>query len=39
MHHALERVYVVDVVNNPQLSVSSLATIPAFERTLEGNAD
>jgi hypothetical protein len=37
-HEALERVYVVDVVNNPQLSVSSLASIPAFERIIEGNA-
>jgi hypothetical protein len=37
-HEALERAYVVDIVNNPQLSVSSLASIPAFERTIEGNA-
>jgi hypothetical protein len=37
-HASLERAYVVDVVNNPQLSVGSLATMPAFERTIEGNA-
>lgn len=38
-HAALERAYVLDVVNNPRLSVRSLRELPAFERTVEGNAD
>jgi hypothetical protein len=38
-HAEFERIYVVDVVNNPLLSTGSLASVPAFERTLEGNAD
>jgi hypothetical protein len=38
-HAEFERIYVVDVVNNPLLSASSLASVPAFERTLQGNAD
>jgi hypothetical protein len=38
-HAEFERIYVVDVVNNPALSTRSLASVPAFERTLEGNAD
>jgi hypothetical protein len=38
-HASLRRAYVVDVVDNPELSASSLATIPAFERSIGGNAD
>jgi hypothetical protein len=38
-HTDFERIYVIDVVNNPRLSTSALASVPAFERTLEGNAD
>jgi hypothetical protein len=33
-----ERIHVLDVVNDPLFSSGPLASVPAFERTLEGNA-